>query len=333
MPTIWKISNNDKNWINSAEFKHALSLLSEGNIIAVPTETVYGLAADATNDQACQAIFQAKGRPSFNPLISHFSDLVAAQSHGKFNSDAKLLANKFWPGPLTIVVPTLKNSGISKTCTAGLDTVAIRIPASPILCALASSLNVPLAAPSANSSGKVSPTSAQDVFEELGENVAMIIDGGTSSIGIESTVISCANEHPTLLRAGGIPTSEIESVLKKKLAKLTTNNQSPASPGMLTSHYAPNSPLKLNVSSVDPTETLLAFGRELPTNASLCQRVFNLSETADLKEAASKLYTGLRTLDKICSTAIAVMPIPKEGFGEAINDRLSRAAKSNSPKE
>ena len=326
MPTIWKISNDDENWIESSSFKHALSLLIDGKIIAVPTETVYGLAADATNDKACQAIFKAKGRPSFNPLISHFSSIDEIQTHGEFNTDAKTLAAKFWPGPLTIVVPKLKSSSISSICTAELATVAIRIPASPVLRALAAHLNVPLAAPSANSSGKISPTTSQDVVDELGEQVAMIIDAGPTSIGIESTVISCVEDKPILLRAGGIPTSELEEALNKKIAKNTINNQSPISPGMLSSHYAPNSSVRLNATQIDFDEALLAFGPDLPANSNHCCGVYNLSKSADLREAASKLYSGLRTLDRLRSKSIAVMPIPTTGLGEAINDRLLRAA-------
>ena len=326
MPTVWKISNYNTNWTSTANFKHALRLLANGQIIAIPTETVYGLAADATNDQACQTIYTAKERPSNNPLISHFSSLHAAQSQGKFNSDAKLLASNFWPGPLTIVVPKLETSTISSICTAGLDTLAIRIPASPILCSLAETLKIPLAAPSANLSGKISPTTAQDVLEELGEHVAMVIDAGPSSIGIESTVVSCVNENPTILRTGGIPTKQLENVLNKDLAKYTTDSQSPNSPGMLSSHYAPNTPIRLEASLIDVDETLLAFGPDLPTNAAECRGIFNLSKASNLREAASNLYSGLRTLDKVRCKSIAVMPIPNEGFGEAINDRLTRAA-------
>lgn len=302
--------------------------LDDGGLVAIPTETVYGLAADATNQQAVAGIFAAKDRPSFNPLISHLPNLEAAQRHGLFNQEALDLAQAFWPGPLTLVVPRLPDSPIADLTSAGLDTVALRVPDAPLMRALSAAIDKPLAAPSANRSGRVSPTSAQHVLEELSGRIDYIADLGPCRVGVESTVILCTNTAPvTLLRPGGIATEEIEDLLHRPLARAGSNDHTPASPGMLTSHYAPSIPVRLNASAIEEGEALLAFGPDLPKYAADAVAVINLSETGDDMEAAQKLFAALRALDRDDVAAIAVAPIPNIGLGEAINDRLKRAAK------
>jgi L-threonylcarbamoyladenylate synthase len=308
-------------------FQQAIDCLDNGGLMAVPTETVYGLAADATNSAAVAGIFAAKNRPSFNPLISHLPSLDAAQRYGEFNEDALRLAKTFWPGPLTIVVPKLSESPIADLVSAGLETVALRVPDAPLMRALSHALERPLAAPSANRSGRVSPTSAAHVTEELDGRIDVIADLGSCSVGVESSVVFCAPGQPvTLLRPGGLSSQAIEECLGKPLSRAGSDDEAPSSPGMLTSHYAPSCPVRLNATSIHEGEALLAFGSDLPTGAEHASSILNLSETGNDLEAAQNLFAGLRQLDKDGANSIAVAPIPNDGLGEAINDRLQRAA-------
>jgi L-threonylcarbamoyladenylate synthase len=294
----------------------AAAILRKGGLVALPTETVYGLGADATNGVAVAAVFAAKGRPSFNPLIVHVGDVQEAEALVDFTPSARALAKAFWPGPLTLVLRRTKVCPLSLLVSAGLDTVALRVPAHPIARALIAAVERPIAAPSANVSGRVSPTTAAHVAEELGHSVSMILDGGATDIGIESTVIGFENDEPVLLRPGGLARSVIERIAGPLRPP---SNPRVQSPGQLESHYAPRATLRLNARAARNGEVLLAFGADAPEHA------LNLSPTGDLKEAAANLFAMLRALDRM-SGAIAVMPIPHEGLGEAINDRLERAA-------
>ncbi len=308
-------------------FSAACAILSEGGLVAVPTETVYGLAADATNAQAVARIFAAKNRPSFNPLISHLPSLKAAREHGQFNDQALKLAEAFWPGPLTLVVPKREASPIADLTSAGLKTVALRVPDAPLMRALSHAVGRPLAAPSANRSGRISPTLASHVGEELDGRIDMIADLGPCQVGVESSVVYCGEDAPvTLLRPGGLATEAIEKVLGIKLARAGSDDQAPTSPGMLTSHYAPSVPVRLNVTELRDGEALLSFGPDLPQGAENAVDHLSLSQTGDSFEAAQHLFACLRALDKPGIAAIAVAPITKDGLGEAINDRLIRSA-------
>lgn len=302
----------------------AASLLA-GGLVAFPTETVYGLGGDATNDRAVAAIFAAKGRPQFNPLIAHVAATADALSLVRWNDWADRLAGRFWPGPLTLVLPRADASPVSLLATAGLDTVAIRVPSHPIAQALLRATGRPVAAPSANRSGAVSPTRAEHVTESLGENAPLILDGGPCLVGVESTVLDLSGNRPTLLRPGGATREAIEEVI----GRLDLSEAIPAgesarkSPGQLASHYAPNRPVRLGAREVGADEGLLAFGSDIPPGAML---TFNLSPSGDLGEAAANLFAMLRALDRPGIGRIAVMPIPETGLGLAINDRLRRAA-------
>lgn len=302
--------------------EEAAALLRAGKLVAFPTETVYGLGADATNDQAVAAIFEAKGRPRFNPLIMHVLDLEQAREHGRFNRLALKLAETFMPGALTLVVPRQPDSAISLLATAGLDTVALRAPAHPMARALLKATGVPVAAPSANKSGRVSPTTGAHVNEQLGDEVALIIDAGRCRIGLESTIVACVGDDPVLLRPGGISREEIETAIGRRLRE-PEDTATPSAPGQLASHYAPSAQLRLDVTDVKPGEALLAFGPKLPEHDG---PMLNLSPAGELPEAAANLFAHLRALDEEGCKSIAVMPIPEFGLGEAINDRLRRAA-------
>jgi L-threonylcarbamoyladenylate synthase len=297
--------------------------LREGRLVAFPTETVYGLGGDATNGLAVAAIFTAKGRPRFNPLIVHLADAALAHEHVAMTPLAERLAAAFWPGPLTLVLQRRADSPLSDLVSAGLDSVALRVPDHPIARALLKVTARPLAAPSANRSGHVSPTRAEHVEADLGDRVAMILDGGATAHGLESTVIDARGEAPILLRPGAIPAETIEAVLGVPLARSLEPANAPRSPGQLASHYAPHTKMRLNARSVEPGEALLAFGPKAPATSG---PVINLSLTGDLSEAAAGFFAALRTLDQSGAKAIAVMPIPEHGLGEAINDRLRRAA-------
>jgi L-threonylcarbamoyladenylate synthase len=299
-------------------------LIRDGRLAAFPTETVYGLGADATNGEAVARIFLAKGRPHFNPLIVHVPDIYHAAALGQFSEVANQLAKAFWPGPLTIVVPRRQNSGISDLVSAGLPTLAIRVPDHPIAQALLRAAARPLAAPSANRSGHVSATLAGHVAADLGTSVAMILDGGATVHGLESTVVDATRDDIAVLRPGAISVESLEDVLGRKVLRAHAgSSETPLSPGQLASHYAPRAVIRLNAHNVNPGEALLAFGeREIKTTGP----VFNLSRAGSLIEAAANLFAALRNLDATGVAAIAVMPIPESGLGEAINDRLQRAA-------
>jgi len=298
----------------------AAALLRAGGLVAFPTETVYGLGADAADDRAVAAIYAAKGRPSFNPLIVHVAEAGQLDEEVVWNPAARRLARRFWPGPLTLVLPRRPESRLSLLCSAGLDSLAVRMPAHPLARALLQAAGRPLAAPSANRSGRVSPTTAAHVRRELGGRAAMILDGGPCAIGLESSVLDLSGAQPRLLRAGGLPRQALERELGPLASRI--DNGQPLSPGQLPSHYAPSLPLRLNARTVSPDEALLAFGTALSGAADS----ENLSPGGDLTEAAARLFAALHRLDRPGFAAIAVMPIPMEGLGEAINDRLIRAA-------
>jgi len=298
----------------------AAGLLRAGHLVAFPTETVYGLGGDATDEPAVAEIFAAKGRPRFNPLIVHIPGLAEAETLAIFDKRAQKLAARFWPGPLTMVLPRRGDSGLSLLACAGLDTVAIRAPAHPVAQALLRETRRPIAAPSANRSGRVSPTEAEHVAEELGNRVAMILDGGRTPVGLESTVLDLSSESPVLLRPGGVTAEQLTGLLGPFAAPGAGR---PKSPGMLASHYAPSLPLRLEAVRARPGEALLAFGPEAPPGFA---EVLWLSRTGDLAEAAANLFAMLRRLDRPPFTGIAVMAIPEQGLGRAINDRLRRAA-------
>jgi L-threonylcarbamoyladenylate synthase len=308
---------------SDATIRQAAELLRQGRLVAFPTETVYGLGADATNGLAVAAIYEAKGRPSFNPLIVHIPGIALAEKLAVFNSLALNLAAAFWPGPLTLVLPRRAESGISELVTAGLDTIAVRVPSHPAALALLIAAGRPVAAPSANRSGHVSPTRAEHVEADLGSKVALIIDGGACQRGLESTVVALTSGRPRLLRRGALLVSDVEKVLGAPLVRDLHRYTGPSSPGQLESHYAPAARLRLNVSRPEAGEAFLAFGPSAPEVAG---PMFNLSPRGDLLEAAANLFAALRSLDAAGAPAIAVMPIPNTGLGEAINDRLIRAA-------
>ncbi len=300
---------------DTAGLNHAADLLRAGELVAFPTETVYGLGADACNDAAVAAIYAAKGRPSFNPLIVHVPDLETAKRYVVFDDVADRLAAAFWPGALTLVLPLRPDAGISKLVTAGLPTLAVRVPDHPVGQGLLAAFDGPVAAPSANPSGRVSPTTADHVAAGLTGKIAAIVDGGGCGVGLESTILSTT--PPTLLRAGGIPVEAITACLGTSL--LTDQTPvNPSAPGQLASHYAPIGTVRLNVSDPRPGETLLGFG---PVEAA-----FNLSPSGDTTEAAANLFAMLHALDAQGAKQIAVSPIPDTGLGAAINDRLRRAA-------
>ena len=294
----------------------ASTMLAQGGLVAFPTETVYGLGADARNSRAVAAIFAAKGRPSFNPLIVHVASVEAAKSLVVWSPTADRLAQAFWPGPLTLVLPLNAASGLSPLVTANLPSLAIRVPANPLARELLLSFGGPVAAPSANLSGKISPTSVRHVLRGLQDQIEAVIDGGDCAVGLESTIVGL--EHsPTLLRPGGLASDQIERCLGHALTRHQDGDPLTA-PGQMTSHYAPKAPMRLNVTRPDPGETLLGFGA--------VQADLNLSPDSDLVEAAANLFKHLHTLDHSNATSIAVSPIPDTGLGLAINDRLKRAA-------
>ena len=292
----------------------AARVLQGGGLVAFPTETVYGLGADATNGEAEAAVFAAKGRPLFNPLIVHVAGLEEARRHVELSPRAQALAEKFWPGPLTLVLPRKKDSPLSLLVSAGLDTVAIRAPSHPAALALLKATGRPVAGPSANRSGQVTATTAAHVAEGLDGKLDFILDGGNADLGIESTVIGFDGDRPLLLRPGAIPRNEIEDMI----GPLGAPGALIRSPGQLASHYAPRAALRLNAGEIESGEVLLGFG-------DVAGAKLNLSPRGDLKEAAANLFAMLRDLDK-SAAHIAVSPIPSTGIGEAINDRLQRAA-------
>ncbi len=305
------------------DFSRAALELAAGELVAFPTETVYGLGANALDSAAVARIFAAKSRPRFNPLIVHVHDFGVATEYAEFSALAEELAEAFWPGPLTLVLPRLENCALSPLVSSGLDTVALRSPAHKVARRLLEAAQLPIAAPSANRSGRISPTSAADVEAELGDVPAMILDGGRCPLGLESTVIRIAEDGPQILRSGALPREEIEDVLGRKLTSFGGEEGAPLSPGQLASHYAPDSAIRLNAKDPQAGEALMAFGPDAPAFEG---PTINLSETGDLQEAAANFFSALRALDETGAERIAVMPIPFEGLGEAINDRLQRAA-------
>ncbi len=298
----------------------AAACLAAGGLVAFPTETVYGLGADARRGDAIARLYAAKGRPSFNPLIAHVGSIEAARRIGHFDAAAEKLAAAFWPGPLTLVLPKQPDCGVADLALAGLDSVAVRVPAHPIAHALLAAFKGPVVAPSANRSGHVSPTSAAHVLADLRSRIDMVIDAGPCPVGVESTIVACLGE-PTLLRPGGLPREQIERVLGRALAVSAIDDETPLAPGMLSSHYAPKTRLRLDAEAAGPDEALLAFGPAPAAGIAL-----NLSPRGDLIEAAANLFSHLRALDASGAKRIAVMKVPNEGLGEAINDRLKRAA-------
>jgi L-threonylcarbamoyladenylate synthase len=298
----------------------AAALLRAGRLVAFPTETVYGLGGDATSERAVAAIFEVKGRPRFNPLIVHVPGLAEAEALAVFDDHARRAAARLWPGSLTLVLRRRDESGLSVLASAGLDTVAIRVPRHMVAQALLRETGRPIAAPSANRSGRVSPTEAAHVAEELGDRVALILDGGRTPVGLESTVLDLSGEAAVLLRPGGVTLEQLTELLGP-IAMPTAAE--PKSPGMLASHYATSLPLRLDAIEAHPREALLAFGPDDPPGFA---EVLWLSRSGDLAEAAANLFGMLRRLDRPAFVGIAVMPIPEHGLGRAINDRLRRAA-------
>jgi L-threonylcarbamoyladenylate synthase len=292
--------------------------------IALPTETVYGLAVDGTCDAAVARVYALKARPLFNPLILHVPDLASAQQHGIFDENALCLARQFWPGPLSLVVPLKSGSHVCDLARAGLPTLALRVPDHPVAQEVLRQCAIPLAAPSANRSGRISPTCTAHVRAEFGDTIP-ILEGGPCRIGLESTIIACVDGTVHLLRPGGITREVIETALGRALE---THSKAVIAPGMLLSHYAPDSPLRLDATQVKPDEALLLFGTKRPSGWEQVRIIRNLSETEDLMEAATNLFSFLRQLDATKPKAIAVSPIPSYGLGEAIQDRLKRAAVS-----
>lgn len=324
----WTLDITTTDWRNDPEGDAACTVLLAGDLVAVPTETVYGLAADATNGTACAKIFAAKGRPQFNPLISHVPSLTAACEHGVLDERARALADAFWPGPLTLVVPKRPASPISDLATAGLETVALRVPDGPVMRFLAEKTGRPLAAPSANRSGRISPTRAGDVVADLEAALSFVIDAGPCPVGIESTIVGLADKTPRLLRPGGIAREDIEKVLGTALQGPAPDARpdAPAAPGMLSSHYAPNARMLLNATRAEPADGLLSFGPKALPGAESAFAEVNLSPSGDLTEAAANLFRAMRQLDSSGVATIRVQFIPNFGLGEAINDRLRRAA-------
>jgi L-threonylcarbamoyladenylate synthase len=323
-PLVTRVSRAD-----AAAVGDAARCLKAGGLVAFPTETVYGLGADASNAQAIARLYDAKGRPAFNPLIAHVVDLAAAQALARFDADAARLAEAFWPGPLTLVLPKAAGCRVAELATAGLDSIAVRAPGHEVARKILAAFGGPVVAPSANRSGHVSPTTAAHVLADLRGRIDLIVDGGATPVGVESTIVACLGE-PMLLRPGGVPREAIETALGRPLAgppaTMTAADDAPLAPGMLASHYAPRTPLRLDVRRAEPGEALLAFGPKLADGAEQATRVLNLSERGDLIEAAANLFSHLRALDGTVANTIAVMPIPHDGLGEAINDRLKRAA-------
>ncbi|MFC0239408.1 L-threonylcarbamoyladenylate synthase [Rhodopseudomonas telluris] len=314
--------------LTAGDAEAAAHALRGGSLVAFPTETVYGLGADATNADAVARLYAAKGRPSFNPLIAHVADLAAARAVAKLDEVSLRLAEAFWPGPLTLVLPKATNCSVCDLATAGLVSVALRVPAHPVAQSILRAFGGPVVAPSANRSGHVSPTTAAHVAADLDGRIDVIVDGGPVMVGVESTIIGCLGV-PVLLRPGGVPREAIERVLGRTLSTpmaIPDAGRAPVAPGMLASHYAPRARVRLEATTVESGEALLAFGPDLPPGAETAVAVRNLSTRGDLAEAAARLFGALRALDEVEARAIAVMPIPTHGLGEAINDRLRRAA-------
>ncbi len=302
----------------AAEARIAAEALAAGELVILPTETVYGLAADAANPTAVARLYEAKGRPRFNPLIAHVTDWAMAAQVARLDDRARRLADAFWRGPITFVAPVADAELVCDLARAGLDTVAVRAPSHALAQAVIGSFGRPIVAPSANRSGRPSPTTFADAVAETGAAAAVSLDGGDCEVGLESTVVALLDGPPRLLRPGAVTRAQIEALIGP-LAEAEAD--AARSPGRLARHYAPNAPLRLNAEASWPGEAYLAFGPSPPGAG-----VFNLSPTGDLREAAARLFSALRAADALRPAAIAVAPIPDEGLGEAVNDRLRRAA-------
>ncbi len=300
----------------------AATALRNGALVAFATETVYGLGANANDGQAVARIFEAKGRPSFNPLIVHLPDAEQAMKLGKFNADAIRLAEAFWPGPLTVVVERADDCPVSQLASAGLSSLAVRVPGRESARELLRLAGCPVAAPSANISGHISPTRTQHVMAGLADRIWGVLDGGDCEVGLESTIVSCLEQTPVILRPGGLSRQQLEEALGRPVEIRTGSTKNPISPGQLASHYAPNAAVRLNARNALPGEAYLAFGKREPE----ADIVRNLSPSGNLNEAAANLFAMLHTLDMLGAETIAVAPVPNEGLGVAINDRLTRAA-------
>ncbi len=304
----------------------AIAVLNKARPVAIPTETVYGLAADATDPAAITSIYETKGRPRFNPLICHMADLAMAERHARFDPVSRRLAEGFWPGPLTLVLPLSADSAIHPLATAGLDTVGIRVPKG-FAGDLIRAFDRPLAAPSANSSGKISPTTAEHVNADLGDRIDLIIDGGPCPVGVESTIVKVEDGRIRLLRPGGVPVEAIEAATGLSVERpKAAGTAAIEAPGMLASHYAPNAHVRLEASGIAAGEALIRFGAAPVEGMEKAEAVFDLSPSGDLNEAAANLFGLLKKADQTGAAGIAVTPIPNHGLGEAINDRLKRAA-------
>ena len=306
----------------AAAIEQATRALRAGRLVAVPTETVYGLAANATDPGAIARIYEAKGRPRFNPLIIHVRSSDMAAELVRLGDDGARLAAEFWPGPLTIVATANEPAMVADIAAAGLDTLAVRVPSHPVMQQILEGADLPLAAPSANISGHITATNAADVAADLGDKLSLIVDAGPSNLGLESTIISVDGE-PTLLRPGAIDSEAIEAALGKALA--VPDGAGIAAPGMMTSHYAPNVRLRMNATEIRPGESVLAFGSELPAGADEAGAIVNLSPAGDLRQAAAGFFAAIRVLEKE-GAPIAAATVPERGLGRAINDRLRRAS-------
>lgn len=312
---------------DAAGILEAGALLRAGKLVAIPTETVYGLGADAGDPAAVAGIYAAKERPRFNPLIAHLPDLAAARREGVFGEDALALAQAFWPGPLTLVVPVAETAHVCDLARAGLGSVALRVPASPVARAVLAAAGCPVAAPSANRSGRVSPTDIDHVLGDLDGRIAAVLDGGPCPVGVESTIVACLDGPPALLRPGGVSREAIEAVLGRTLALPgAPAGAAPVSPGLLASHYAPRAAVRLDAAEIRPGEAALLYGPVPPDGLDRAALSLNLSPAGDLAEAAAHLFAFLRRLDASGAATIAVAPIPANDLGEAIRDRLARAA-------
>jgi L-threonylcarbamoyladenylate synthase len=316
---------------NAAGIAEAAAVLRAGGLVAFPTETVYGLGADATNARAVAALYAAKGRPAFNPLIAHVSDMAMARAQGLFDHVALALAGAFWPGPLTVVVPAADGIGVCDLARSGLPSVALRMPSHALARDLIAAVGRPVVAPSANRSGHVSPTRPAHVMADLDGRIDAVIDGGPTAIGLESTIIACLGGAPRLLRSGGVTREALEGAIGAVDEAAEAGAASrPVAPGQLASHYAPRARVRLDAAEIAPGEAALLFGAAVPAGLDAAGPTRNLSPAGDLAEAATNLFAHLRALDEALAGSrdprIAVAPVPMEGLGEAINDRLRRAA-------
>jgi L-threonylcarbamoyladenylate synthase len=307
---------------DAGAISEAAKIVRAGGLVGMPTETVYGLAGLATSDAAVAEIYAVKGRPTFNPLIAHFQALADAAREARLNAAAERLAERFWPGPLTLVAPVAADCRISLLARAGLDTLALRVPGSEVARALIAAAGAPLAAPSANRSGRVSPTTAEHVRADLDGLIALVLDAGPCGWGVESTVVACLDDGPRLLRPGAVSREELEAALGAAIAAAEPD-RAPVAPGALASHYAPRALMQLNATAPSPGSAALDFGAQFDATAGPC---LDLSPRGDLKEAAANLFAHLRALDATGAPVICVAPIPEHALGAALNDRLRRAA-------